>query len=113
MLLAEPLTDRGIGSLVEVHWHTGPEPLESVYDLCLCRELADTGIALARQVTFPVLYNGAESGDGFKADIVFAGEPILKIEVVSTILPIRSQGPWRGLPGQGNRINSVRDKSEG
>jgi GxxExxY protein len=74
MLLAEPLTDRVIGFAIEVHRHTGPGLLESVYELCLCRELADAGIAFAREVTIPILYKGAEVGDGFKADIVVAGE---------------------------------------
>ena len=55
---------------------------------CACRELADGGIAFGRQVTIPVLYKGAEVGDGFKADIVVAGEFILEIKAVSTILPI-------------------------
>ncbi len=90
MLLAESLTDRVIGSAIEVHRHTGPGLLESVYELCLCRELADAGIAFARQVTIPVLYKGAEVGDGFKADIVVAGELILEIKAVSTILPIHA-----------------------
>ena len=88
MLLAEPLTDRVIGLAIEVHRHTGPGLLESVYELCLCRELADAGIAFARQVTIPALYKGAEIGDGFKADIVAAGELILEIKAVSAILPI-------------------------
>ena len=95
MLLAEPLTDRVIGLAIEVDPRvkpgtTGPGLLESVYELCLCRELADAGIAFARQVTIPVLYKGAEVGDGFKADIVVAGELILEIKAVSTILPIHA-----------------------
>ena len=62
--------------------------MDSVYELCLCRELADAGIAFGRQVTIPVLYKGAEVGDGFKADVVVAGELILEIKAVSTIVPI-------------------------
>ena len=89
MLLAEPLTDRVIGLAIEVHRHTGPGLLESVYELCLCRELADAGISFARQVTIPILYKGAEIGDGFKAEIVVAGEFILEIKAISTILPIQ------------------------
>ena len=88
MLLAEPLTDWVIGLAIEVHRLTGPGLLESVYELCLCRELADAGIAFGRQVVIPVLYKGAEVGDGFKADIVVAGELILEIKALSTILPI-------------------------
>ncbi len=80
MLLAEPLTDRVIGLAIEVHRHTGPGLLESVYELCLCRELADAGISFARQVTIPILYKGA--------DIVVAGEFILELKAISTILPI-------------------------
>ena len=89
-LLAEPLTDRMIGLAIEVHRHIGPGLLEFVYELRLCRELANAGIAFARQVTMPVLYKGVEIGDGFKADIVVAGELILEIKAVSTILPIRA-----------------------
>ena len=67
-----------------------PRTAESVYELCLCRELSDAGIAFARQVTIPVRYKGAEVGDGFKADIVVAGELILEIKAVSSILPIHA-----------------------
>ena len=38
--------------------------------------------------TIPVLYKGAKVGDGFKADIVIAGELIPEIKAVSAILPI-------------------------
>ena len=89
MLLAESaLTDRVIGLAIEVHRHTGPGLLESVYEVCLCRELANAGIVFARQVTIPVLYKGDNVGSGFKADLVVAGALILEIKAVSTILPI-------------------------
>ena len=108
MLPAEPLTDRVIGLAIEVHPrvkpgdHTGSGLLESVYELCLCRELVDAGIAFGRQVTIPVVYKGPEVGDGFKADIVVSGELILEIKAVSTILPIHEVQPrtgprWPGL----------------
>ena len=88
MLLAEPLTDRVIGLAIEVHRHTGPGLLESVYEQCLCRELRDTGIAFARQVAIPIVHKGAPAGDGFKADIVVAHESIPEIKAATAILPI-------------------------
>jgi len=88
MLLAAPLTDRVIGLAIEVHRHTGPGLLESVYEQCLCRELGEAGIAFARQVAIPIIYKGAPIGDGFKADIVVAQELILEIKAVTAILPI-------------------------
>ncbi len=88
MLLAEPLTERVIGLAMEVHRHTGPGLLESVYEQCLCHELAQAGIAFARQVAIPVTYEGVAIGDGFKADIVVARELILEVKAVAAILPV-------------------------
>jgi len=36
MLLAGELTEQVIGLAIEVHRHTGPGLLESVYEQCLC-----------------------------------------------------------------------------
>ena len=58
MLLAEPLTDQVIGPAIEVHRHTGPSLLESVYEQCRCHELRDAGIAFARQVAISIVYRG-------------------------------------------------------
>ena len=91
MLLAELLTDRVIGLAIEVHPrvkpgdHTGPGLLEFVYEACLCRELADAGIASARQVAIPIISQGTAVGDGFRADIVVAHELILEIKSVTAI----------------------------
>ena len=73
-----------IGLAVEVHRHTGPGLLESVYEQCLC----PAEIAFARQVTIPVMYKGVPIGDGFKADIVVARDLILEIKAVAAILPV-------------------------
>ena len=39
MLPAGELTEQVIGLAIEVHRHTGPGLLESVYEQCLCHEL--------------------------------------------------------------------------
>jgi GxxExxY protein len=88
MLLAEPSSERTIGLAIEVHRHTGPGLLESVYEQCLCHELDEAGIAFARQVAIPIAYKGAIVGDGFKADIVVAHDLILEIKAITAILPI-------------------------
>ena len=38
MLPAGELTEQVIGFAIEVHRHTGPGLLESVYEQCLCHE---------------------------------------------------------------------------
>jgi len=73
-----------LGLAIEVHRHTGRGLLESVYQQCLCHELAQARIAFARQVTIPVIYKDVRIGDGFKADIVVARELILEIKAGAT-----------------------------
>lgn len=88
MLVAESLTEQVIGLAIEVHRHTGPGLLESVYEQCLCVELRRAGVAFTRQVAIPVLYKGELVGDGFKADVVVDGQLILEVKSVATILPV-------------------------
>ncbi len=87
MLVAERLADQIIGLAIEVHRHTGPGLLESVYQQCLCHELAGAGIAFAQQVAIPVSYKGIVLDDGFRADVVVEGKVILEIKAVAAILP--------------------------
>ena len=88
MLLAEELTEQVIGLAIEVHRHTGPGLLETVYEQCLCVELRQAGIAFARQVPIPMVYKGAPVGDGFKADVIVAGQVILEIKSVAAVLAV-------------------------
>jgi GxxExxY protein len=88
MLIAGELTEQVIGLAIEVHRHTGPGLLESVYEQCLCHELHEAGIPFERQVAIPVIYKSHPIGDGFKADIVVAREVLLEIKAVAAILPV-------------------------
>ena len=88
MLIAGELTEQVIGLAIEVHRHTGRGLLESVYEQCLAHELREAGIPFERQVPIPVFYKSRPIGDGFKADIVVAGQVILEIKAVAAILPV-------------------------
>jgi len=88
MLLAGDLTEQVIGLAIEVHRHTGPGLLESVYEQCLCHELRAADIQFERQVAIPVIYKAKPIGEGFRADIVVAHQVILEIKSVAAILPI-------------------------
>ena len=52
---ADP-TNRIIGLAIKVHRKLGPGLLESIYEECLCWELAHAGLAFRRQVPLPVVY---------------------------------------------------------
>ena len=87
MLEHQALTDRIIAAAIEVHRHTGPGLLESVYGTFLCMELELAGIPAQRQVGIPVHYKGVTAPIGFRADILVAETVILEIKAVPTLLP--------------------------
>jgi GxxExxY protein len=107
VLLAGELTGQVIGLAIEVHRHTGPGLLESVYEQCLCHELREAGIAFERQVAIPVIYKAMPIGEGFRADIVVEREVILEIKSVAAILPVHEAQLHTYLRMSGLRIGLI------
>jgi GxxExxY protein len=52
----DPLTEQVIGLGIAVHRALGPGLLESVYEECLCYELAQAGVVVRRQEPLPIVY---------------------------------------------------------
>ena len=57
------------------------------YEACLCHELEHSSIEFRRQVGIPVSCKGLQLDEGFRADILVAGQVMLEIKAVATILP--------------------------
>lgn len=87
MLLARELTEQIIGLAIEVHRLTGPGMLESVYESCLCHELARAEIGFERQVGIPVVYKGVQFDEGFRADILVDRQVVVEIKAVAKLVP--------------------------
>jgi GxxExxY protein len=87
-LLHEELTEKVIGSAIEVHRVLGPGLLESAYEECLCRELNLRGIAFQRQIPLPVEYKGVKLDCGYRLDLIVQNEIILELKCVEHILPV-------------------------
>ncbi len=83
------LTERIIGSCIEIHRELGPRLLESVYEECLCFELADAGIGFERQVSLPVAYKGVRLDCGYRMDVVADDLVVIELKSVEQIAPIR------------------------
>jgi GxxExxY protein len=107
MLLAEKLTEQVIGLAIEVHRHTGPGLLESVYEQCRCHELTQAGISCARQVMIPIVYKDVAISQGFRADLVVARQVILEIKAVPDILPAHEAQLQTYLRMSGIRIGLI------
>ena len=88
MLVRSELTERVIGLAISVHKQLGPGLLESIYEECLCFELAEAGIPFERQVALPIVYRDRVLDGGFRADIVVSNVLIIEIKYVEGIHPV-------------------------
>ena len=77
-----------LDSCITVHKEMGPGLLESIYELCLIRELEQRGIEATTQVSIPLLYKGAELSKDFRIDILVENEIVLEIKSVEVLLPV-------------------------
>ena len=82
------LTRRVIGCAIEVHRHLGPGLVESMYETCLCDELAGSGLSFIRQRKLPVVYKNRTLEGYFQPDIIVEDTLILEVKSVHQIHPI-------------------------
>lgn len=73
---------------IEVHKQLGPGLLESVYEICLCKELMNKGISYQRQVSLPIVYKNEKLDAEFRIDIVVENEIIIELKAVEEIQPV-------------------------
>jgi GxxExxY protein len=77
-----------IGAAIEVHRTLGPGLLESTYQTCLERELAERGHRVESQKTFPLAYKGSAIYRRFRLDLVVDGRVLVEIKAVKHLLPV-------------------------
>ena len=82
------LTDRVIGTCIEIHRALGPGLLESTYEECLCYELSQAGIKFERQKPLPVHYKEVNLECGYRLDLVVEQKLIVESKAVGEIAPI-------------------------
>jgi GxxExxY protein len=79
------LTHSIIGAAMEVHRALGPGLLESVYETCICRELALRHIRFERQVSVPVKYKGVVLETGCRLDILVEESVVVELKAVDAL----------------------------
>ncbi|KOH43973.1 hypothetical protein NC99_31890 [Sunxiuqinia dokdonensis] len=66
----------------------GPGLLESVYELCLLKELQIRGIKASNQVPVPLFYKSENLNKDFRIDLLVENEIIIELKAVDYILPV-------------------------
>jgi GxxExxY protein len=87
------LTEKIIGAAIRVHRALGPGLLESVYETCLCHELAREGLGAQRQVELPVVYDTIRLDCGFRIDVLVEEQVVLELKAVEKIQPVHEAQP--------------------
>lgn len=85
----DPLSNRVIGLMLEVHRALGPGLLESAYQACLAYELKTAGLGFAAEVALPVRYKGMNLDCAYRMDFVVEASLVLELKAVDALLPIR------------------------
>ena len=95
-----------IGAAIEEHRELGPGLLESVYEACLCHELALRKIPFKHQVPLPVHFKGVQLDCGYRMDLLVDDLVIVELKSVERFHPLdeaqlltylRQKKIWLGL----------------
>jgi len=82
------ITENIIGAAIEVHRALGAGLLESVYEECLCYELASRGVSFYKQYAVPLTYKEVVFDVGYKLDLFVENSVVVELKTVEKLLPI-------------------------
>ena len=77
--LVDDVTGKIIGAAIEVHKYLGPGLLENIYEIALCYEMNQVGLAVQRQVSTNIRYKDIIIR-GQRIDVVVNEEVIVEIK---------------------------------
>jgi len=84
----EALGAKAVEAAFRVHRTLGPGLLESVYETCVCHELAKQGVPFERQVDVPVVYDGIRLETGLRLDVWVGRSIVLELKAVEELKPL-------------------------
>jgi len=82
------LSSKVLDAAVRVHKEMGPGLLETVYQLCMVKELQLREISIAQNVPVPLHYRGEPLNKDYIIDLLAEKEIIIELKAVEGILPV-------------------------
>jgi GxxExxY protein len=77
-----------LDSAITVHKEMGPGLLESVYQLCMVKELQSRGLFVSMMVPVPLHYKGQALKKDYIIDILVEDEIILELKAIETVMQV-------------------------
>jgi len=82
-----------LDSAFRVHSAVGPGLYEHVYEVILAHELKKQHLMVERQVPIPIVYEGIEFEEGYRADLIVEQSVIVELKSVEALVPVH----WKQL----------------
>ena len=93
-----------VDSAYTVHKTLGPGLLERVYEICFCHELNRRGLAHARQVSVPVVYDGIVFEEALRLDVLVENLVVCELKAVEVMQPLFTAQVISQLKLSGKRL---------
>lgn len=84
------LTEKIIGSAIQVHKILGPGMLESVYEECLTFELKKINLTIERQRPIPVIYKDIKLDCGYRIDMLVENKILVELKSIELFSQIHT-----------------------
>ncbi|MDT8317542.1 MAG: GxxExxY protein [bacterium] len=84
------ITEKIIGSAINVHRELGPGLLESAYEACLVHDLLGAGLKVEQQKPLPVIYRDVKLDCAYRLDLMIENIVIVEIKSVEKLMPVHS-----------------------
>ena len=76
---------------IAIHKELGPGLLESVYETVLASELERGGNKVQRQAGIPIIYNGQNIEEAFRADLIVENKIIIELKSVEKVTNVHKK----------------------
>ena len=84
----DTIARRVVDCAIKVHRALGPGLLESVYEVCLCHEMNNSGLRFKRQFEWPIVYDGTRLDAGLRLDFLVEDELVVELKAVEKLTPL-------------------------
>lgn len=74
-----------------LHKELGPGLFEVVYEVAMEHELKKRGFTVRRQVSVPIVWDGLQFMEGFKADLIINDKVIIELKSIERLMPVHSK----------------------
>ena len=84
------ITEKIIGSAIEIHQHLGPGLLESAYKECLYYELMKAGFYVQKEKPMPVVYKEVKLDHGYRIDLLVENKIVVELKTVESFSDVHT-----------------------